>query len=127
MLLFDPGLRENINMRPPYIDNTDPLYFRRFKLWEKVTREEWDDWKWQMKHTITTGDQLQQVIPISEEEKKRINSTLDKYKFAATPYWVSLIDEKNSECPFKLQAIPMPEELHVSPGEFSDPLGEDVD
>jgi len=114
-------------MRLPYIDNTDPLYFRRFKAWEKVTRQEWDDWKWQMKHTITTGDELEKVIPISAEEKERINSTLDKYKFAATPYWVSLVDTSNPECPFKLQAIPMPEELVVSPGEFSDPLGEDVD
>jgi lysine 2,3-aminomutase len=114
-------------MRLPYIDNTDPLYFRRFKAWEKVTREEWIDWKWQMKNTITTGEELQEVIPITEDEKNRINQTLPKYKFAATPYWVSLIDVANPECPFKLQAIPMPEELVVSPGEFSDPLGEDVD
>ncbi len=114
-------------MKLPYLNNTDPLYFRRFKPWEKVTREEWDDWKWQMKNTITTGDQLQQIIPISEEEKNRINSTLSKYKFAVTPYWTSLIDEKNPECPFRLQAVPMPEELHVSVGEFADPLGEDVD
>jgi lysine 2,3-aminomutase len=114
-------------MRLPYVDNTDPLYFRRFKIWEEVSREEWNDWKWQMKNTITTGDELQAVIPISEEEKERINSTLPKYKFAVTPYWASLIDVNNPECPFKLQAIPLPEELVVSPGEFSDPLGEDVD
>jgi lysine 2,3-aminomutase len=114
-------------MRLPYVDNTDPLYFRRFKIWEKVSREEWTDWKWQMKNTITTGEELQAVIPIPEEEKERINSTLPKYKFAVTPYWTSLIDVNNPECPFKLQAVPMPEELVVSPGEFADPLGEDVD
>ncbi len=114
-------------MKLPYLDNTDPLYFRRFKIWEKVTREEWESWKWQMKNTITTGDEFQKVIPISDEEKERINSTLDKYKFAVTPYWASLMDANNPECPFKLQAIPLPEELVVSPGELSDPLGEDVD
>ena len=114
-------------MKLPYVDNTDPLYFRRFKVWENVTREQWDDWKWQMKNSITTGDQLQQVIPISDEEKTRINSTLEKYKFTVTPYWLSLVDVNNPECPFKLQAVPMPEELTVSPGEFADPLGEDVD
>jgi lysine 2,3-aminomutase len=114
-------------MRLPYLDNTDPLYFHRFKVWKDTTRAQWDDWKWQMKHSITTGDQLQELISISDEEKTRINSTLNKYKFVVTPYWASLIDIKNPECPFKLQAIPTPDELTVAPGEFSDPLGEDID
>ncbi|MFO1520244.1 MAG: KamA family radical SAM protein [bacterium] len=114
-------------MRLPYLDNTDPLYFRRFKAWEKVSRAEWDDWKWQMKNTITTGDEMQEILPISNEEKDRINATLGKYKFAVTPYWASLIDPNNPECPFKLQAVPVLDELHVSAGEFADPLGEDVD
>ncbi len=114
-------------MKLPYLDNADPLYFRRFKVWEKVTREEWDDWKWQMKNTLTTGDSLAQLLPISNEEKQRINSTLSKYKFAVTPYWASLIDPHNPECPFLLQAIPTPEELQLNLGELEDPLAEDVD
>jgi len=114
-------------MKLPYLNNTDPLYFQKFKPWEKVSREQWDDWKWQMKNTLTTGDDFQKIIPISEEERNRINSTLEKYKFAVTPYWASLIDTKNPECPFKLQAVPTPDELNVSVGEFSDPLGEEVD
>jgi len=114
-------------MKLPYLNNTNPLYFQAFKPWAKVTREQWDDWKWQMKNTLTNGDDFQKIIPISDEEKDRINSTLNKYKFAVTPYWASLIDKKNPECPFKLQAIPTPDELSVSVGEFSDPLGEEVD
>ncbi len=114
-------------MRLPYIDNTDPLYFQKFKIWKNVTREQWDDYKWQMKNTITSGEMLQQIIPISEKEKERINSTLAQYKFAVTPYWASLIDPNNPECPFLLQAVPTPDELKVNPGEFEDPLGEDVD
>ncbi len=114
-------------MKLPYLDNSDPLYFRHFKAWESVTREQWDDWKWQMKNTLTTGDELAEVFPITPEEKTRIDSTLDKYKFAVTPYWVSLMDSQNLECPFRLQAVPMPEELSVSQVDFSDPLAEDVD
>jgi len=114
-------------MKLPYIDNHDPLYFQRFKPWAQVTREQWDDYKWQMKNTLTNGDLLAEVVPISEEERQRINSTLNKYKFAVTPYWASLIDPKNPECPFKLQAVPTPEELKLNPGEFEDPLAEDVD
>ena len=114
-------------MRLPYIDNTDPLYFQKFKIWEHVTRAQWDDYKWQMKHTITNGDMLSEIIPLSEEEKHRINSTLNKYKFAVTPYWASLMDPNNVECPFLLQAVPTPDELKQNPGEFEDPLAEDVD
>ncbi len=114
-------------MKLPYINNTNPLYFQSFKIWKDVTREQWDDYKWQMKNTITTGEILQQVIPISEKEKESINSTLAKYKFAMTPYWASLIDPHNPECPFLLQAVPTPDELKVSTGEFEDPLAEEVD
>lgn len=114
-------------MKLPYIDNHDPLYFRQFKIWEKVTREQWDDYKWQMKNTISTGDMLAELMPIGDAERQRINSTLDKYKFAVTPYWASLMDAKNPECPFKLQAVPTPDELKLNPGEFADPLAEDVD
>lgn len=114
-------------MKLPYIDNHDPLYFQRFKPWAQVTREQWDDYKWQMKNTLSNGDMLAEVVPISGEERQRINSTLNKYKFAVTPYWASLIDPKNPECPFKLQAVPTLEELKLNPGEFEDPLAEDVD
>lgn len=114
-------------MKLPYIDNHDPLYFQKFKPWKNVTREQWDDYKWQMKNTITNGDMLAEIIPVSDKEKLRINSTLDKYKFALTPYWASLIDPTNPECPFKLQAVPTPDELKVNVGEFEDPLAEDVD
>lgn len=114
-------------MKLPYINNHDPLYFQKFTPWKDVTREQWMDYKWQMKNTISTGASLQKIIPISDEERDRIDSTLSKYKFALTPYWASLIDETNPECPFLLQAVPTPSELDVSQEDYEDPLGEDVD
>ncbi|MBF0491643.1 MAG: lysine 2,3-aminomutase [Deltaproteobacteria bacterium] len=114
-------------MKLPYINNTNPLYFQKFPLWNKVSREQWMDYKWQMKNTITTGAHLQKIIPLSDEARDRIDSTLSKYKFAVTPYWASLIDEKNPECPFLLQAVPTPSELSVAEVDLEDPLGEDVD
>ncbi len=114
-------------MRLPYTDNTNPLYFQSFKPWQTVSRKEWDDWKWQIRHSVTTVDQLAELIPLSDEEKEQVRSTFKKYKFAATPYYLSLIDPKNPECPIRLQCIPSSEELNVQPEEMGDPLAEDED
>jgi lysine 2,3-aminomutase len=111
----------------PYIDNTDPLYFQRYTPWRDVTREQWDDWKWQMQHSISTPEQLGQIFPLSEERQARIRSTLWKYKFLVAPYYLSLADPGNPQCPIWLQSIPTEQELMVRPEEMADPLNEDGD
>lgn len=114
-------------MKLPYLDNSNPLYFQRYAPWKDVSREQWDDWKWQMQHSISTAEQLAQVFPISQERQDRIRSTLWKYKFLVAPYYLSLADPTNSQCPIWLQSIPTEQELMVRPEEMSDPLNEDGD
>lgn len=114
-------------MRLPYLDNENPLYYQKFSAWQGVPREEWDDWKWQLQHTINSVSSLAEVLPMDEATRSNIETTFKKYKFAVAPYYASLIDPTNPNCPFRLQAIPQAAELEVTPGEFSDPLNEDGD
>jgi len=114
-------------MRLPYIDNKDPLYFQRFKPWQTVSRQDWDSWKWQLQHTVSSVEALSEVLPMKKEELDRIQSTFAKYKFAVAPYYLSLMDPNNTRCPFRLQAIPSEQELQVSEDEMKDPLNEDGD
>jgi len=114
-------------MKLPYIDNSNPLYYQQFKPWKDVPREDWDDWKWQMKNSISKAEDLAEIISISPEVQESIRSTLGKYKFLVTPYYLSLVDPSNPECPFWLQTIPSVKELEVSPEEMADPLNEDTD
>ena len=114
-------------MRLPYIDNNDPLYYQRYRPWREVKREDWDHWKWQLQHTVTTAEELAEILPMSAEELERIRHTFSKYKFAVAPYYLSLADPSNPECPILLQSIPTDAELHIEPGEMNDPLSEDAD
>ena len=114
-------------MKLPYVDNSNPLYYQKFPLWKDVPRSHWDDWKWQLKNSVTTVEQLEKIIPLGEAEKKQMQSTFAKYKFASAPYYLSLINPDDPHCPFRMQAIPTVQELEVQEGEFSDPLSEDAD
>jgi lysine 2,3-aminomutase len=114
-------------VRLPYLNNWDPLYYRKFAPWKDVSREDWDDWKWQLQHTVNSVASLAEVLPLSAEEQESIGRTFKKYKFAVAPYYLSLLDPANPQCPFRLQCIPTEAELHVNPGEMSDPLNEDGD
>jgi lysine 2,3-aminomutase len=46
---------------------------------------------------------------------------------AVTPYWATLIDADDPQCPIRRQAIPTVHEFKVSPYEMVDPCGEDAD
>ncbi len=114
-------------MRLPYIDNSNPLYYQKYPLWRDVPREQWDDWKWQSKHHVNTVERLSEVIPFTQEEQEKIRGTFSKYKFSVAPYYLSLVNPANPECPIALQCIPSTQELHIEPEEMGDPLNEDQD
>jgi len=87
-----------------------------------------DDWKWQLKNRLTTFEQLQKIINLTVEEKRAIiNSKFGKFKVAITPYFASLIDKDNPDCPIRKQCIPTFDEFKTSITEFSDPCGEEKD
>ncbi|HCU23778.1 MAG TPA: lysine 2,3-aminomutase [Deltaproteobacteria bacterium] len=114
-------------MRLPYLDNSKPLYYQRCTPWREVPRSDWDNWKWQLQHTITTAEQVAEVLPLAEADQESLRHTFAKYKFAVAPYYLSLADPHNPECPIRLQCIPSLQELHVAPEEMNDPLAEDAD
>ncbi len=115
----------------PQLSTTDakPVeYWRNFKKWSQVTSEQWHDWHWQYQNLVTTPEEFIELFPEFENEVSDIRSTLGKYKFTATPYYLSLIDPHNSECPIKLQTVPSRLEMRVDPGvDMRDPLAEDRD
>src|SRR3990167_3044177 len=103
-------------------------YWQRFKKWAQITPEQWKDWHWQYQNLVTTPEEFVDLFPMFENEVNGIRSTLGKYKFTATPYYLSLIDEKNAECPIKLQTVPSRLEMRIEPGvDMRDPLAEDTD
>ncbi|HED24833.1 MAG TPA: lysine 2,3-aminomutase [Firmicutes bacterium] len=101
--------------------------YREIPLWKDVTPEQWNDWRWQVRNRITDLEQLKQVIDLSEEEEEGVERCLQKFRMAITPYYATLIDPDDPECPVRKQAVPTALETHRSLSDMSDPLHEDVD
>ena len=96
------------------------------KHWD-CTEEEWNDWKWQLENSITDAEQLQKMFSISEEEVEEINEARNIFPMSITPYYASLIDFNNENCPVKYQSVPRKAELMNCSYEMDDPLHEDED
>lgn len=92
-----------------------------------VTDEQWNDWKWQVKNRVETLDQLKKYITLTTEEEEGVKQSLLTLRMAITPYYLSLIDPDNPNCPVRLQAIPKGQETHLSAADLLDPLHEDSD
>lgn len=100
-------------------------YNKRSKLWENVSPEQWNDWKWQIRNRITTSEQLGKIIPLTENEKSDIDRCLEHFRMAITPYYSMLIDPNDPKCPIRRQAIPSTDELIIDETDMADPLAED--
>ncbi|MCX6904238.1 MAG: KamA family radical SAM protein [Verrucomicrobia bacterium] len=95
-------------------------------FWSDVAARDWNDWHWQLKHRISSLEQLQRLMPTltpEEEEGARLANT--KLALAITPYFFNLIDQADEMCPIRRQVIPRIEETHTATWEMSDPCGED--
>ncbi|MDP3436091.1 MAG: lysine 2,3-aminomutase [Bacteroidales bacterium] len=100
---------------------------RRNILFPEVTDLQWNDWKWQVKNRIETLDQLKLLLPLTPQEEEGVKESLKTLRMAITPYYLSLIDIDNPNCPIRKQAIPTGSETHLSAADLLDPLHEDED
>jgi len=94
--------------------------------WHDVPEADWNDWRWQLKHRITTVEQLQKFLPtLTPEEFAGAKLANTKLALAITPYFFNLIDPADENCPIRLQVIPKLAETTTASWEMSDPCGED--
>ena len=95
-------------------------------FWRDVSDSDWNDWHWQLKHRITTPEQLQRLMPtLTPEESAGAKLANHKLALAITPYFFNLIDPADEHCPIRRQVIPRIEETLTASWEMSDPCGED--
>ena len=100
---------------------------RRYELFPNVSDEQWNDWKWQVKNRIETLEDLKKYVTLTPEEEEGVKKTLQTLRMAITPYYISLIDPNNPDCPVRKQAVPTGKETYQSPADLLDPLHEDED
>lgn len=97
------------------------------RMFPGVTSSQWSDWRWQFRNRITTVDQLNRYLPLTEDEKAALTLTIATYPMAITPYYLSLIAGDDPDDPIRLQAVPRVEEIALSHYGQEDPLAENED
>jgi lysine 2,3-aminomutase len=94
-------------------------------LWEGVSREDWNQWTWQLRHRIQSLEGLERLVRLTPEERAGVQLTGNKLAMGITPHFFNLIDREDPGCPIRRQVIPRIEEADTASGELEDPCGED--
>ncbi|MBN2179776.1 MAG: KamA family radical SAM protein [Deltaproteobacteria bacterium] len=100
--------------------------FRR-RFFKDVSPIEWNDWRWQIRHSITTMGELERMLSLSDDERTALKGDGSAFPLAITPYYASLLDPDNPLQPLRRTVIPVTAEKVRNQGEHEDPLGEEAD
>lgn len=108
------------------MQNLEENFWQKIHLYKNISKEQWQDWKWQIANRITSLNELKQIIPIKNEEDFLKISQI--FHFGTTPYYISLINPKDENDPILKQILPDIKEIDekYQEGAFLDPFLEDV-
>jgi len=85
----------------------------------------WDDWRWQLSNRLNSVEELAQVINLTEDEKIGLSAP-GRFRVDITPYFASLMDRDDPNCPVRLQIMPTAKELTPFESEMVDSLSEEA-
>ena len=94
-------------------------------LWADVPPEDWNSWTWQLRNRITRVEQLEEHLELTPDERAGCLFANNKLALAITPYFFNLIDRNDPNDPIRRQVVPRGGEIHTSPEEMLDPVGEE--
>jgi len=115
-----------LSEEPPSTSAKEPPHrsgSRRAPIWAAVPDQQWEDWRWQLSHRLNTLEELSQIISLTPEEVEGARN--HHFRVDITPYFASLIDPDDPNCPIRRQVIPTSKELVAFDGMFVDSLNED--
>lgn len=90
-----------------------------------VTDEEWNDWRWQFRHRVTTIEELASVLPFPRDEWLIKREIMRDFRMGITPYFLSLIDPDDPNDPILRQVVPITDEYIYRAVGDEDPLHEE--
>ncbi len=102
---------------------TETIYTRA-PYWNDVPDEKWMSWQWQMSNRLNNVEELGRVINLTQSEKKALGTT-GLFRVDITPYFASLIDPDDPNCPVRKQIIPTEKEMVPFQSMMEDSLAED--
>ena len=80
-------------------------------LWKDVPPKQWGDWHWQLRNAVTTADKLEQIIKLSDKERRGIDTATKYFRMRISPHIATLLDPDDPNDPLRKQFVPSSEEL----------------
>ncbi|MFW5893057.1 MAG: glutamate 2,3-aminomutase [Bacillota bacterium] len=110
---------------PLGLEIQDVLDARKKRILEVLggTEADWDDYKWQLKNRVSDEETLRKILSLTDSEVKSIKAINTKFRWAISPYYLSLIDPEALFDPIKLMAMPTYLEILDTEGTL-DPMDE---
>jgi lysine 2,3-aminomutase len=97
----------------------------RTRVVERSERPQRSDWHWQMRLAVTSVDALARALRLTPREVEGARrAEREGLPLSITPYYLSLADRDDPNCPIRLQCVPDAREAVAAPGDMVDPLGE---
>jgi lysine 2,3-aminomutase len=102
-----------------------PFPSKRSPAFRDVPDDKWNNWRWQLSHRLNSPEDIEQVIAISESERRALTAS-HLFRVDITPYFISLIDPDDPADPIRRQVIPTADEMQPFVGMMGDSLAEDA-
>ena len=83
--------------------------------------DEWDDWRWQLRHAVTGTSPVLQAFGVEAETAGQVHA---RYPVRLSPYAMAQLSLESPQDPLNLQALPSQGELIEEPGMAADPFAE---
>lgn len=103
-LFSAPHLIENFKVRPLRAPASFKVGTRsrifQLKYFPKATRDEWNDWRWQVRNRIKDIETLGRILDISDDERDAARSFGGNLPLNITPYYASLLDAGTRPTPY---------------------------
>ena len=106
------------------VDNLDKWQSGK-GYWSDTSDADWNDWKWQMRNRLSSKEQIQKHVDLTDNESLGLGISSSKLLVSITPHFFNLIHPSDPSCPIRKQVIPTSDEGVVLDYEDSDPVGEE--
>lgn len=67
---------------------------------------DWRDWQWQLAHRIADVATLEKIFALTSTQRADFETIKSRFRWAFTPYFASLMDPADADCPVRRQMLP---------------------
>lgn len=124
--------RQHTEMIADYLKVRDKIS-TGYNRWERIQNQkkrilkilgakeaDWKNYHWQLQNAISDTGTLSRIMSFSPKELDDIKKTATQYRWQISPYYASLIDPENRNCPIFKQSVPTIAE-YLDKEEMKDP------